>query len=70
MKEKKYIIDLGHVDYEDEDLAVDGRRVFAGLSDKGGMHLFGTDITRVSLLELALFKVAFAPQHLRLTSKL
>ena len=70
MKEKKYIIDLGHADYDDEDLAVGGRRVFAGLSDKGGMHLFATDITRVSLLELALFKLVFAPQHLRLTSKL
>ena len=54
-----------------EDLAaVGGRRVFAGLSDKGGMHLFATDITRVSLLELALFKLVFAPLHLRLTSKL
>ena len=34
------------------------------------MYLFATDITRVSLLELALFKVAFAPQHFRLRSKL
>ena len=34
MRDKKYIIELGHADYEDEDLSVDGRRVFEGLSDK------------------------------------
>ena len=34
MKDKKYIIELGHANYEDEDLAVDGRRVFEHLSDK------------------------------------
>ena len=70
MKDKRYLFDLGHVDYDDEDLSVAGRRVFEGLSDKGGMYLFATDVTRMSLLELALFKVVFAPQHLRLPSKL
>ena len=34
MRDKKYIIELGHADYEEEDLAVDGRRVFEHLSDK------------------------------------
>ena len=34
MRDKKYIIELGHADYEEEDLTVDGRRVFEGLSDK------------------------------------
>ena len=43
MRDKKYIIELGHADYEDEDLTVDGRRVFEHLSDKvpsiGHLHL-------------------------------
>ena len=34
MRDKKYIIELGHADYAEEDLTVDGRRVFEGLSDK------------------------------------
>ena len=55
---------MGKADYSDEDLAVKGRRVFEGVSDKGGMYLVGSDITRLSFLELALLKVIFAPQHL------
>ena len=34
MRDKKYIIELGHADYAEEDLTVDGRRVFEHLSDK------------------------------------
>ena len=64
------MIEMGKADYIDEDLAVKGRSVFGGVSDKGGMYLVGADITRLSLLELALFKIIFAPQHLRLKSKL
>ena len=64
------MIEMGKADYCDEDLAVKGKRVFGGASDKGGMYLVGSDITRLSLFELVLFKVIFAPQHLRLKSKL